>query len=205
MKRLLHFHPAFHFGVYYLHTLSIQATGPELTKSIQEEDTIMKRNLIVTLITLVLVLALAAPAFAKPPEKKTIVDIAASDPQFSILVEAVVAAGLADTLSGKGQYTVFAPTNAAFASLLGELGVSKEQLLADKDTLTQVLLYHVARGKRNSNAVTNGQQIRTLQGGFIYTDGTVLTDQRGRTSNIIAADIKASNGIIHVINTVVLP
>lgn len=75
-----------------------------------------------------------------------IVQIAQSNPELSILVEAVGAAGLVDTLKGRGPYTVFAPTNAAFASLLSELGVSKEQLLADKALLTTVLTYHVVPG-----------------------------------------------------------
>ncbi len=154
-------------------------------------------------------------AQAAPRPATTIVDIAVSNPDvtgdgegdFDILVAAVLAADPAvlRTLSGKGQFTVFAPTDDAFVALLGELGVTADQLLADQELLTEVLLYHVARGNRNSNAVLGSSRIRTMQGGFLFQDGGVLTDANGRTSNIILTDIKASNGVIHVIDTVVLP
>ena len=86
----------------------------------------------------------------------TVVQVAQGDSRFSILVEAVQAAGLAETLSGPGPFTVFAPTNDAFAALLGELGVSKDQLLADKPLLTAVLKYHVVAGQVPRNAVPLG-------------------------------------------------
>jgi uncharacterized surface protein with fasciclin (FAS1) repeats len=109
------------------------------------------------------------------------------------------------TLSGNGLYTVFAPTDAAFVPLLNELGLSAGQLLGNRALVTEVLLYHAARGNRASGDVLSSDRIRTLQGGFLYQDGGVLTDENGRASNIIAVDIKASNGIIHVIDRVVLP
>jgi uncharacterized surface protein with fasciclin (FAS1) repeats len=152
----------------------------------------------------------ASPAQAAP-KGNTIVDIAlaakAESGEFSILIAALQAADPAviRTLSGKGQFTVFAPTNAAFLSLLGELGVSADQLLSNKALVTQVLLYHVARGNRDSADVLSSSRIRTLEGGFLYQSGGVLTDANSRTSNIITVDIKASNGVIHVIDRVVLP
>jgi transforming growth factor-beta-induced protein len=100
---------------------------------------------------------------------------------------------------------VFAPTDAAFISLLNELGVTPTQLLSNKALVTEVLLYHVARGNRDSEDVLASSRIRTLQRGFLFQDGGVLTDANGRTANIIATDIKASNGVIHVIDRVVLP
>ena len=127
--------------------------------------------------------------------------------EFSILIAALQAADPAviQTLSGKGRFTVFAPTDGAFLSLLGELGLSAEQLLSNKALVTQVLLYYVARGNRDSEDILASSRIRTLEGGFLYQSGGVLTDANGRTSNITAVDIKASNGVIHVIDGVVLP
>ncbi len=155
--------------------------------------------------------AFAAPSAQAAPKGNTIVDVAlaanAESGEFSILIAALQAADPAviRTLSGKGQFTVFAPTDAAFVSLLGELGVSAEQLLSNKALVTQVLLYHVARGNRDSQDVLASSRIRTLEGGFLYQSGGVLTDANSRTSSIIAVDINASNGVIHVIDRVVLP
>jgi uncharacterized surface protein with fasciclin (FAS1) repeats len=155
--------------------------------------------------------AFAAPSVKAAPAGNTIVDVAlaanAQTGEFSILIAALQAADPAviNTLSGKGQFTVFAPTDAAFVALLGELGVTADQLLSNKALVTQVLLYHVARGSRDSAEILASSRIRTLNGGFVFQNGGVLTDARGRTSNIIAVDIKASNGVIHVIDRVVLP
>lgn len=157
--------------------------------------------------------AFAAPmsAQAAPKSGNTIVDVAlaanAQTGEFSILIAALQAADPAvlKTLSGKGQFTVFAPTDAAFISLLNELGVSAGDLLSNKELVTQVLLYHVARGNRDSAEVLASSRIRTLERGFLFQSGGVLTDANGRTANIIAVDIPASNGVIHVIDRVVLP
>lgn len=152
-----------------------------------------------------------APAAQAAPQRNTIVDVAlaenARSGEFSILIAALQAADPAvlRTLSGKGQFTVFAPTDAAFASLLGELGMTADELLDNQALVTQVLLYHVAKGNRDSAEVLASKRIRTLQGGFLLQKGGVLTDARGRTSNIVAVDIQASNGVIHVIDRVVLP
>ncbi len=144
----------------------------------------------------------------EPAPLKTIVGVAQSDPQFSILVEAVIAAGLADTLSSAGPFTVFAPTNNAFAALLGELGVSKADLLANKPLLTAVLTYHVLPARVPSSAVPVGKAITTVQGSIFKiesTGGLKITDGRNRVANITATDIAASNGVIHVIDKVILP
>ena len=155
--------------------------------------------------------AFAAPAAQAAPKANSIVDVAlaanAKTGEFSILIAALQAADPAviQTLSGKGQFTVFAPTDAAFVALLGELNLTAGQLLGNKALVTKVLLYHVARGNRDSADVLDSERIRMLKGGFLLQDGGVLTDANGRTSNIIATDIKASNGVIHVIDRVVLP
>lgn len=140
------------------------------------------------------------------PADKTIVETAIATPSFGILVDAVVAAGLADTLSGDGPFTVFAPTDAAFADLLAELGVTKDELLADTALLTQVLTYHVVPGRVLKADVPVGPAITTVQGGtFTVNASLAITDQNGRVANIVATDVLASNGVIHVIDKVILP
>ena len=125
---------------------------------------------------------------------------------FDILIAALQAEeNLIKKLSRNGQYTVFAPTNDAFEALFEELGLTPEQVLSDKELLSSVLGYHVTRGNRDSTSLTKSKKIRTLSKNFINIDGIVLTDERNRNSNIIVADIKAGNGVIHVIDKVILP
>lgn len=140
------------------------------------------------------------------PADKNIVQTAAANPDFSILVEAVTAAGLADTLSAPGPFTVFAPTNAAFASLLSELGLTKEQLLANKALLTKVLTYHVLPALVLKADVPVNTPIKTVEGEtFEVSSALAITDRRGRKANITATDVFTSNGVIHVIDKVILP
>ncbi|PTT89908.1 fasciclin [Pelomonas sp. HMWF004] len=140
------------------------------------------------------------------PANRTVVATAQSLPDFSILVEAVVAAGLVDTLNGTGPFTVFAPTNAAFSKLLTELGVTKAQLLANKPLLTQVLTYHVLPSRVLKADVPVGSPITTVQGGTFTVDAALaITDGRGRKAAITATDVLTSNGVIHVLDTVILP
>ena len=116
--------------------------------------------------------------------QRNIVEIAQANPDLSILVEAVSAAGLAPSLS-TGTLTVFAPTNAAFAALLSELGVTKEALLADKPLLTSVLTYHVLGSRVPRADVPLGKAITPLSGGFFKiesTNGLKITDGRNRVS-----------------------
>lgn len=144
-----------------------------------------------------------------------IVGVAAGNADFSTLVAAVSAAGLVETLSGEGPFTVFAPTNAAFDKLPAG---TVESLLepANVDKLTAVLTYHVVAGKFEAAAVidainaNNGKLIvDTVQGGTIaltLSNGNVLlTDANGGTSTVVIADVAASNGVIHAIDTVVMP
>jgi uncharacterized surface protein with fasciclin (FAS1) repeats len=141
-----------------------------------------------------------------------IVQIAQSTPELSILVEAVVAAGLGGTLSTTNNLTVFAPTNAAFAALLTELGVSKQQLLDNKTLLTNVLTYHVLAAKVNKANIPLGKAIDPLLTGSsdvfkIDLVGGVptITDGRNRSAKITATDIEATNGVVHIIDKVILP
>jgi uncharacterized surface protein with fasciclin (FAS1) repeats len=169
----------------------------------------MKKIMPIVLVAALLA-TIAVPAMAAPPGD-TIIDIAKAineeSGEFSILILALEAADEAviNTLDGNGQFTVFAPTDAAFASLLEELGISAEDLLGNQELVTQVLLYHVAHGRRYSGDILASDRIRTLERGFLFQDGGILTDNQGRTSNIVAVDVEAANGIIHVIDRVVLP
>ena len=127
---------------------------------------------------------------------------------FDTLIAAVLAAdpAVVSTLSDNSQETVFAPTDDAFA-LLG-LDSTNIGSALDQATLTKVLLYHVAPGRRYAEDVVDSTRIRTLlkgKKGFFHVDGTVLTDNLGRTSNIVATDVEADNGVIHAIDAVLLP
>ena len=143
-----------------------------------------------------------------PPGVLNVVQMAQLNPTFSVLVEAVVAANLASTLSGTGPFTVFAPTNDAFTAALTELQLSKAQLLASP-TLPGILTYHVVAGNVRAAAVIalpKPASVTTVQGAA-FTVGTSLaiTDGRARVANLAATDVIASNGVIHVIDKVILP
>lgn len=141
----------------------------------------------------------------------SILEIAATNENFSILEQAVLFAGLDDVLEGKRQLTVFAPTNDAFVALLGDLGLTAEQLFVEKNKglVTDILLYHVAPGKRQAKSVINAEQIRMLLGKFteIETEGgnVLIGNEENGFATIIQTDIFASNGVIHVIDSVLLP
>ena len=171
-----------------------------------------RMNLVIPVIlAAVLFAASAMPALAMKPERTTIVDVAlaanAETGEFSILIQALLAADPAviETLDGNGQFTVFAPTDQAFLDLLDELGLTADELLGNEALVTQVLLYHVLHGRRASTPILGSSNLRTLEGGFLAQNGGFLTDENGRTAQIIGTDIMADNGIIHVINRVVLP
>jgi uncharacterized surface protein with fasciclin (FAS1) repeats len=155
----------------------------------------------------------AAPSVEakQPTPANNIVDVAiavnTSGPfagQFDTLIAAVLAANPAvlERLTSKGQSTVFAPTDGAFE----KLGLNPANVgTLDQAFLTDVLLYHVVTGRRDSGQVFSSERLRTLQGGILRQAGGVLTDNLGRPSTIIVTDVGASNGVIHAIDTVVLP
>ena len=149
---------------------------------------------------LVLVSLLVVPALAGAQDSD-IVDTAVAAGDFETLVAAVQAAGLVDALKGEGPFTVFAPTDAAFAALPEG---TVESLLEDKEALSNILLYHVVAGKVMAADITDGMTAETLQGSTVTfsvsDDGVKIND-----ANIVTTDIETSNGVIHVIDAVILP
>lgn len=134
--------------------------------------------------------------------QQTITEIARGNSNFSILVAALQETGLDDVLdSHDAQYTVFAPTNAAFEALLDALDATPAELLARPDLAT-ILQYHVTNGRRYAPSIVNPAPVRMLAGGTVTTDGTTLNDGQ---ATIVATDIEASNGVVHVIDGVLLP
>ena len=131
-----------------------------------------------------------------------IVEIALSNDDFSILVSALQKAELVETLQGDGPFTVFAPTNAAFEKLLGELGVTAEELLAQPD-LAKVLTYHVVPGKVMAADLKDGMMAETVNGEEVKFD--LSGDPMVNESMITDTDIEATNGVVHVIDTVLVP
>jgi uncharacterized surface protein with fasciclin (FAS1) repeats len=131
---------------------------------------------------------------------KNIVETAIAAGSFKTLVAAVEAAGLVDTLQSKGPFTVFAPTDEAFAKLPKG---TVESLLKDKVKLTSILTYHVVPGKIMSKDVMNLKKAKTVQGQDIKID--TKSGVKINNANVVKADIEASNGVIHVIDTVILP
>lgn len=156
---------------------------------------------VTALSTLVAALATGVPTGAATAGQKDIVDTAAAAGSFTTLVTAVKAAGLADTLKGDGPFTVFAPTDDAFAKLpAGTL----EALLQDKAKLTALLTYHVVPGKVMAAEVVQLTSAKTANGKPLpirATHGAVMVDN----ARVVKTDIEASNGVIHVIDTVVVP
>jgi uncharacterized surface protein with fasciclin (FAS1) repeats len=146
----------------------------------------------------------AAPAAAAGSNRtivQTALDINAETGEFSTLIAAVVYTGLDKTLGGRGQFTVFAPTDAAF----GKLGLNAENIVTlDKKFVTSVLLYHVARGERLSGDVVSSSRIRMMNKQFTFPkvmDGSAYIND----AMILAVDVPARNGVIHVIDSVLLP
>jgi uncharacterized surface protein with fasciclin (FAS1) repeats len=151
-----------------------------------------------TLMTLAATTALAAPAAVNA---QTIVEVAQEAGTFETLVTAVEAAGLVETLSGEGPFTVFAPTDEAFAALPEG---TVEGLLEDTEALTAVLTYHVVPGAVMSGDLSDGMMAETVNGADVtisIMDGSVMVND----ATVTAADIEASNGVIHVIDSVILP
>lgn len=137
-----------------------------------------------------------------------VVQIAQSNADFSILVEAVQAAGLAGALSNPdANFTILAPTNTAFAQALAETGMTKAQLFANKPLLTKILSYHVINGNAAvyKKDVMPGNITMFSNDTLMVTPQGQLMDENGRTANILKTDIAANNGVVHVIDRVLLP
>ena len=152
-----------------------------------------------TFLAMTAAVAFSAPAFAADMD---IVDTAVGAGTFTTLVAAVTAAGLVDTLKGEGPFTVFAPTDAAFAAL--PAGTVEDLLKPEnKDKLTAILTYHVVPGKVMAADLTEGMKAATVNG----TEVTITLDGGAKVNGAVisTADIAATNGVIHVIDTVIMP
>ena len=165
----------------------------------------MKRALVTAAAGLALLAVTAGSAGAAPAKhaqaQSNIVQVAAANPQFTTLVSLVKKAGLAGALSGKGPLTVFAPTDAAFAKVPK---ATLAALLKDKAKLKSVLLYHVVKGKVTAAQVVKLKSAKTLEGSTVpikVSGGKVYVDG----AQVVKADVAASNGVIHVINKVLIP
>lgn len=140
--------------------------------------------------------------------QKDIVDTAVTTESLSTLVTAVTAAGLVDTLKGEGPFTVFAPTNDAFAKL-PEGTLDTLLLPENKEQLASLLTYHVVSGEVMSSSLQNGQVVTTVNGGTLTVelmDGKAyLVDAKGGKAMVTTADVKTTNGVVHIIDAVVMP
>lgn len=185
------------------------------------------RKALVVLLLLGAVTVSLAPAFAAQDSNpmvggaamfrsRDIIDNAVNSADHTTLVAAVKAAGLVETLKGAGPYTVFAPTNAAFAALPAG---TVDMLLKpeNKDTLTKILTYHVVAGRYDGNKLKalikkggGSAMLKTVSGGTLTarmngSGGITLTDEKGGSSNLTVGDVYQSNGVIHVVDAVLMP
>lgn len=177
------------------------SSGVKINSSSVTTADVMATNGVIHIIDSVLV----PSTFKLNPEPEvpaTVVDIALSNSDFSILVAALQKADLVGALQGEGPFTVFAPTNAAFEKLLAALNISASDLLNQPD-LAKVLLYHVVSGKVMSTDLSNGLEAATLNGETVKFD--LSSGVKVNQSGVTAADIEAGNGVIHVIDTVLVP
>lgn len=158
-------------------------------------------KIILSLVTL-LILSPIFSTTAKAEATEDIVEIALGNPDFSILVSALQKAELVETLQGDGPFTVFAPTNAAFEQLLMDLDITAEELLAQPD-LAKVLTYHVVADKVLAADLTDGMAAATVNGEEVVFD--LSGDPMVNKAMITATDIEATNGVIHVIDSILVP
>jgi uncharacterized surface protein with fasciclin (FAS1) repeats len=160
-------------------------------------------TLVAAMASMALVVGLiAGPATgAKGTKKQSIADVASGSNQFDTLTSLLARADLVETLDGKGRFTVFAPTDAAFAKVPQS---TLDALAADPEQLKAVLLYHVANGKLTARKVVKRKSIRTLNGARVKVRVT-KKGVRVNDAKVTKTDIRASNGVIHVINQVLLP
>ncbi len=143
---------------------------------------------------------------AEPVADTSVLDLAIEAGQFSTLIAAIDAAGLSETLQGEGPFTVLAPTDAAFEAAFEALGITAEELLADTETLTAILLYHVLGQEADSQLVAtlDGSSVATLnpqEVAISVVDGQIMINE----ATVVSADLIADNGIVHVIDGVLLP
>lgn len=181
--------------------LSAAAIGAlALTAPVQAQDKMMKSEMSGQKTVMVG----GAPMYPS----KNIVENAVNSKDHTTLVAAVKAAGLVDTLASKGPFTVFAPTNAAFGKLPAGT-VDNLVKPENKATLTKILTYHVVPGKLNAADLTDGKKLKTVEGEMLTVklDGKKvwIVDAKGGTSAVTIPDVNQSNGVIHVVDTVLMP
>ena len=179
--------------------------GEEVTVTVNQNG-VMINNAMVTVADIAAdngVVHVIDAVLLPPPAETTVVDIIVESELHTILEAAVIAADLATTLSGEGPFTVFAPTDAAFEALMAAFGVTAEELL-EYPELTNVLLYHVVAGQALAADLSDGQEITTLLDAdvvvSITADGVFINQ-----AQVIVADVTAGNGVVHVIDAVLLP
>jgi uncharacterized surface protein with fasciclin (FAS1) repeats len=189
-------------------------------RELQWSTMTMNTRLLLSVATLSLAAVLGTATVSEAKDKTVMVGGAAMYPSKNIvanavnskdhttLVAAVKAAGLVDTLSGPGPFTVFAPTNAAF----GKLPKGTVETLVkpeSKATLTKILTYHVVPGKVNAAQLSDGQKLTTVEGEQLTVKKSggkvMIIDAKGGSSTVTIADVNQSNGVIHVVNTVLMP
>jgi uncharacterized surface protein with fasciclin (FAS1) repeats len=140
---------------------------------------------------------------------KNTFEVVRNDANLSVLGDAIISADLVQTFESNTSYTLFAPNNAAFVAALAELNLTKDQLFADKALLTTVLTYHLLPGKINFADLLLNTPLKTVQGATLKIDNVAgvftITDGRARTSRIIQPNLDASNGVVHIIDKVILP
>ena len=184
------------------------STSSEDTTAVAEETTATQDT------TMTADTTAAATEETTAPAAETIVDIAAGNPDFSVLVELLTSAGLVETLAGEGPFTVFAPTNAAFEALAADLGTDiegfKAQVGADAEALAKVLTSHVYAGKvmAADTAALDGAEVDMVSGEKATVsskDGAVSLTIGASVANVVTADVEASNGVIHIVDKLLLP
>jgi transforming growth factor-beta-induced protein len=184
------------------------STSSEDTTAVAEETTATEDT------TMTADTTAAATEDTAAPAAETIVDIAAGNPDFSVLVELLTSAGLVETLAGEGPFTVFAPTNAAFEALAADLGTDiegfKAQVGADAEALAKVLTSHVYAGKvmAADTAALDGAEVDMVSGEKATVsskDGAVSLTIGASVANVVTADVEASNGVIHIVDKPLLP
>jgi uncharacterized surface protein with fasciclin (FAS1) repeats len=163
----------------------------------------MKRRFVLQTAAAAGLVALVAGCATVSEENPDIVAVASGNDDFSTLVAAVSAAGLVETLQGEGPFTVFAPTNEAFAAL-PEGTVDSLLLPENKDMLVSILTYHVVAGNYPASSLAGARgSLTSVQGGTLHVDGT--DGVKVENATVVIADVRASNGVIHAIDQVMLP
>lgn len=140
---------------------------------------------------------------------KDIFEVARDNSDLSVLSDAIISAGLVQTFQDNTSYTLFAPNNAAFVAALAELNLTKDKLFANKSLLTTVLTYHLLPGKISSGNILLNTPLKTVQGGTVSVENVAgaltITDGRNRKSRIIQIDLEGRNGVVHIVDKVLLP